>query len=93
MASALIVSCTEKSIAFFTEMLGAASYNHIVTLHSCGEARRTLMEMDSDLVIINAPLRDETGESLSRHIASQAAGQFPHDQQIQPITEDFILQR
>ncbi len=75
MESALIISMGEKSIAFFTEMLNAASYEQIVSLQSCGEARRLLLERDFDLVIINAPLRDETGEELARHIASKGLGQ------------------
>lgn len=75
MDSTLIVSYTEKSIAWFTEMLNAASCNHVVALQSCGEARRLLLERDFDLVIINAPLHDETGESLSRHIASKGVSQ------------------
>ncbi len=75
MDSALIVSCTEKSIAFFTEMLSSASIDNIVTLQSCGEARRLLLERDFDLVIINSPLRDESGESLSCHIAAKGVSQ------------------
>ena len=75
MDSALIVSYSEKSIAFFTEMLNSASIGHIVTLKSCAEAKRLLMERDFDLVIINAPLRDESGESLARHIASKGVSQ------------------
>lgn len=75
MDSALIVSGTEKSIAFFTEMLTSASYGHIVTLQTCGEARRLLLERDFDLVVINAPLRDKSGESLARHIASKGLSQ------------------
>ena len=77
MESALIVSCTEKSTTFFTEMLYAASVNQIAILQSCGEARRLLLllERDFDLVIVNAPLRDESGESLCRHIASKSASQ------------------
>ena len=73
--SALIVSSTEKSIAFLTEMLNAASVNQITALQSAGEARRLLLERDFDLVIINAPLRDESGESLSRYIASKGIAQ------------------
>jgi response regulator NasT len=73
--SALIVSSTEKSIAFLTEMLNAASVNQITALQSAGEARRLLLERDFDLVIINAPLRDESGESLSRYIASKGLAQ------------------
>jgi len=37
---------------------------------NCGEARRMLLERDFDLAIINAPLRDETGEGLARTIAA-----------------------
>jgi len=75
MESALIVSCAEKSIAFFTEMLSAASISQIVALQSCGEARRLVLERDFDLIIIDAPLRDESGESFSRHVASKGASQ------------------
>ena len=75
MESALIVSCTETHTALFTEMLNAASINQIAVLQSCNEARRLLMEQDFDLVIVNAPLRDESGESLSRYLASKSASQ------------------
>lgn len=71
MESALIVSSSEKSISLFSEMLGAASISQVTAVQLCGEARRLLLERDFDLVIINAPLHDETGESLSRHIASK----------------------
>jgi Response regulator with putative antiterminator output domain len=75
MESALIVSRTEKGVAYFTEILSADSCGEIVALQSCGEARRLLLERDFDLVVINAPLQDESGESLSRHIASREASQ------------------
>jgi len=73
--SVLIVSHTEKSIAYFTETLNAASINQITVLPTCGEARRLLLERAFDLVIINAPLRDETGERFSRDIASKGVSQ------------------
>ena len=75
MENALIISQTEKSIAVFTEMLHAASCHQIVTLQLCGDARRLLLERDFDLVIINAPLKDESGENLARHIASKRLSQ------------------
>ena len=75
MDSALIISCAKKNIAFFAEMLSAASIGSILTLSSCAEARRLLLERDFDLVIIDAPLRDETGESLARHITSKGIAQ------------------
>jgi len=75
MENALIVSCMEKGTAFFTELLNAASINYIVTLQSCNEARRLLLERDFDIVIINAPLRDESGENLSKFVASKGVSQ------------------
>ena len=75
MESALIVSYTEKGTAFLTELLSAASIHQVTSLQSCSEARRLLLERDFDLVIINSPLRDETGESLSRHVASKGVSQ------------------
>ncbi|MCL2068692.1 MAG: ANTAR domain-containing protein [Oscillospiraceae bacterium] len=75
MESALIVSGTEKSAAVFAEILRQASINDIVTLKTCGEARRLLLEQDFDLVVVNAPLRDESGESFSRDTASKMLSQ------------------
>lgn len=75
MECALIVSQSEKSIAFFTEMLNAALYDQIITVSTCGEARRMLLERDFELVIVNAPLQDESGELLARHIAASGKSQ------------------
>ena len=73
--SALVVSCAEKSISLFSEALVTASISHITVLPSAGEARRALLEKDFDLVIIDAPLPDESGESLSRYIAAKGLPQ------------------
>lgn len=75
MRSALIVTHTEKSIAFFVELLNAASITNIETMKSCGEARRALLDRDFDFVIINAPLIDETGESFSLDVAATGVSQ------------------
>ena len=75
MDSALVVSGTEKGTAFFTEVLNGASINHIVALPTVNEARRLLLERDFDLVIVNAPLRDETGEAFARHVAAKGISQ------------------
>ena len=74
MESALIISSKDKILDFLLETLNSASVKQIVTLQSCQEARRLLLERDFDLVIVNAPLHDETGEDLSRHITSMLAG-------------------
>ena len=75
MESALIVSRAATGTAYLTDILSAASVDHISALQSCGEARRLLQERDFDLVIINAPLRDESGEILARYIAAKGTAQ------------------
>ena len=75
MESVLIVSHTGKSTAFFTEILNEASVSQITVLKSAGEARRLLLEQDFDLVIVNSPLLDESGENFCRHITSKSLSQ------------------
>jgi len=71
----LIVSNSDKSVAFFTEMLNAASCGAVTVLKTGAEARSVLSEREFDIVIIYVPLPDESGESLSRHVASNDASQ------------------
>jgi len=73
--TALIVTGSEKNIAFFSECLTIASIKNITVLASAGEARRTLLEKEFDIIIIDAPLTDESGESLARHIAVKGISQ------------------
>jgi len=75
MENVLIVSCAEKSADLFTGMLHEITVNQITMVKTAGEARQLLMEQDFDLVIINTPLEDESGESLSRHIVSKSRSQ------------------
>ncbi len=70
MDSVLLITKSEKSTAFFTDILAHNSYSEIVTAQDCGKARRLLIERDFDLCIINAPLSDEPGESLAISVAS-----------------------
>jgi len=63
--SVLVVSSTDKSQDFLSEFLRAHDYSKITAVKSGGEARRLLNQNDFDLVVINAPLRDESGEDLS----------------------------
>ena len=85
MESALIVSSKDKNAGLFIELLRAASIKQIVSLESAGEARRLLLERDFDLVIVNSPLSDESGESFSRHIASKGLSQV-----ILAVRSDFF---
>jgi response regulator NasT len=70
-SSALIIAKGEQGIAYFSEVLNAASFEKIVAVHTAGEARRLLIEHDFDICIINAPLPDEHGERLAQTIATK----------------------
>ena len=78
MQSVLIVSSGDKYTAYFIDMLIASSdysAEQIITVQTCTDARRLMLERDFDLVIINAPLKDESGERLSRHITDKGLSQ------------------
>jgi len=73
--SVLIVSNSEKSVAFFKDMLGSFSCGRITAVKNCQEARRMYLKRDFDLAVINSPLSDESGETLSKDIASKGITQ------------------
>jgi response regulator NasT len=73
--SALIISPTEKSVAYLIEILAAASVTETIAVTSCEEAHRLLQQQDFDLVVINTPLKDESGERFSRYIAAKGPAQ------------------
>ena len=61
MERGLIISSTEKSVAFFREMLGHAGIRDLTVVSSAGEARRRMLEYEYDICVINAPCRTNTG--------------------------------
>ncbi len=73
--SALIVSATEKATTYISDTLKEFYVKRIVCVGTCGEARRLLPQQDFDLVVINSPLKDETGEKLSEYIATRNQSQ------------------
>jgi len=73
--SALIVSHSVKGNAYFIDVLRAFSCAKIVTVPSCAEARQTLMDQFYDIILINGPLPDETGEELAKDIAFKGSCQ------------------
>lgn len=75
MNSVLIISCMEKGTELISELLNAGGVHQITVLKSCSEARRLINSRSFDLVIINAPLHDESGESLSRQVALKGVSQ------------------
>ena len=72
---ALIVSSAEKGTELISNLLSEAGFHQIASSKSCGEARRLLIERDFDIIIVNAPLSDETGESFSRQVALRGSSQ------------------
>jgi AmiR/NasT family two-component response regulator len=61
----LVVSSADKGKDFLSEFLKAHAFSEITTVKSGSEARSLLNRKDFELVVINAPLRDESGEELS----------------------------
>jgi two-component system, response regulator PdtaR len=76
MESALIVSDSEKDTALFTALLNAASCRQIICQKSVESARKILQKQNFDLVIVDSPLPDESGESFSRAVASKGVSQI-----------------
>jgi len=95
MDSALIISYSEKSVSYLTEVLTEAAVSNITTVSNAGEARRLLIEQDFDLCIINAPLPDEFGEKLACNIAAKGISEVilivkaDLYEEISAKTEDF----
>lgn len=91
----LIVCNSEKNGKFFSEALRSVSCNKTTLTSTCGEARRTLIERDFDICIINSPLTDESGESLAKYIATTYTTQvllvvkMEHYDAISSKVEDF----
>jgi len=78
--SALIAANSAKknpneNLRIISDVLASASINNINTVSSAGEARRILLERDFDIVIIDAPLPDESGEDLARFISAKGLPQ------------------
>ncbi|ONI45565.1 response regulator receiver protein [Candidatus Epulonipiscioides gigas] len=69
MRNVLMVSKVNPSKNFLSTILPVALYKDLYTSNSAVEARQMLLERTIDLVIINMPLKDETGENLAKDIA------------------------
>ena len=70
----LLVSAGEKFNRAAAALLPGGDYWPVDTVRSVGEARRALLEREYDIVIINAPLPDETGIRLAIDVCGGQAG-------------------
>ena len=69
MESALIIASSEKSFVSIAELLRSHSIIDVIYARSCADGRKLLLNRSLDLVFINSPLQDESGENLARQIA------------------------
>ena len=75
MQSVLIVSSGKKSSDTLYSLLSNAGYGKITSIQSCAQARRTLLSQRFELVVINAPLSDESGEAFAMDVAASNQSQ------------------
>ena len=65
----LIAGANDRTFDSLRELLPPDSYEAPLRASSAGEVKRMLLETDVDLVILNAPLRDEFGTQLALNLA------------------------
>ena len=69
--SVLIASSNEKFDQVLLSLLPANEYGPVEVVNSAGAARRKLDNQSFDILIVNAPLKDERGANLAVDIASE----------------------
>lgn len=85
--SVLIVSAVDRFTAQLEKMLPENEYYPVDTVKSVGAARRTLIDKAYDIVLINSPLPDETGEKLAIDITDN-----PHSSVLMFVKGDVYEQ-
>ena len=65
----LIAGAHDRTFDSLRELLPPDSYEAPLRAGSAGEVKRMLLETDVDLVILNAPLRDEFGTQLALNLS------------------------
>ena len=68
--SVLVVSPSDKIIVLLGNLLGERFYADINHAVSVGEAKRMTLMKTFDVVIVNAPLKDETGIEFATELSS-----------------------
>lgn len=72
MDSVLIVSNTSSTMQIISGLFISQPISRIVTAQSCTEARRSLLESEFDLIIIDTPFSDEFGDDFALHAAESS---------------------
>jgi response regulator NasT len=71
--SVLVVSPSEKITELLNEVLPGGTFSPVVTVSSCGEAKRALLSADYDIIVVNTPLADEFGSEFALDIVAQSS--------------------
>lgn len=67
--SALIVSSSQKTTQYLTEMLRGVRFTSVSSVLNAGEAKRRFIDNPADVVIINSPLPDDFGVHLAMDLS------------------------
>ena len=70
----LVAGGNDKICEFISQLLPRNDYEPLLRADSVGETRRMMMETNVDLVILNAPLKDEFGTQLAMDLAEDNVG-------------------
>ena len=72
--SVLVVSASDKVFSSVLDLMPPAEYNPVLRAKNSGEARRMLLEMSADIIIINIPLPDDFGVQLALDLSDSPSG-------------------
>ena len=70
----LVAGSNEKISDLLSELLPKNEYALLPPVKTAGEVRRLTMDAGADLVILNAPLKDEFGTQLAQDLADKNLG-------------------
>lgn len=72
--SVLVVSASDKVFSSVLDLMPPAEYNPVLRAKNSGEARRMLLDMSADIIIINTPLPDDFGVQLALDLSDSSSG-------------------
>ncbi|MCR5289096.1 MAG: ANTAR domain-containing protein [Treponema sp.] len=73
MESVLLVSHTNTVLPMLADMFSSQMISRIVPAQNGAEARRSLIDTDFDLIIIDAPLPDEFGDDFALYASEKSS--------------------
>ena len=72
--SVLVASASDKVFSSVLDLMPPAEYNPVLRAKNSGEARRMLLDMSADIIIINTPLPDDFGVQLALDLSDSSSG-------------------